>query len=125
MRGDIQLLKHLYACFNARDMDAALATMHRDVVWANGLEGGHVYGHEGVRNYWTRQWVAMDPRTGPTNFSIGEDGTACVEVHLTVRDLKGNLVLDTRVGHVFQIEGGLIRRFDIHESGPRARSVDL
>jgi hypothetical protein len=32
-------------------MEAAVATMHPDVAWANGLEGGHVHGHDGVRDY--------------------------------------------------------------------------
>jgi hypothetical protein len=40
MPSDAELLEHLYDRFNARDMEAALMTMHRDVVWANGLEGG-------------------------------------------------------------------------------------
>lgn len=113
MSSDTELLKHLYDRFNARDMEAVLATMHQDVIWANGLEGGHVYGHDGVRNYWTRQWATMDSRAEPSSFSIGEDGTVYVEVHLTARDLKGNLLFDTREDHVFQIEDGLIRRFDI------------
>ena len=60
MPSDTELLEHLYDRFNARDMEAALATMHRDVVWANGLEGGHVYGHDGVREYWTQQWAMID-----------------------------------------------------------------
>jgi hypothetical protein len=29
------------------------------------------------------------------------------------RDLNGNLLADEMVGHVFQIENGLIKRFDI------------
>lgn len=58
MSNDTELLEHLYDRFNARDLDAVLATMHPDVVWANGLEGGFVYGHDGVRNCWTRQWAA-------------------------------------------------------------------
>jgi SnoaL-like domain len=86
--------------FNARDMEAALATMYRDVVWANGLEGGHVYGHDSVRDYWTRQWAMMDSRAEPTGFSIGEDGTAYVEIHLTARDLNGNPLFDEKAGHV-------------------------
>jgi hypothetical protein len=113
MSSDTGLLERLYGRFNARDMEAALATMHRDVIWANGLEGGHVYGHDGVRNYWARQWATMDSRAEPNSFSMGEDGTFCVEVHLTARDLKGNLLFDTSGGHVFRIEDGLIRRFDI------------
>jgi ketosteroid isomerase-like protein len=110
-----ELLEHLYDRFNARDMEAALATMHPDVMWANGLEGGHVHGHDGVRNYWTRQWATMDSRAEPTGFSIGEDGRVHVEVHLTAHDLERNVpvLFDMKGCHVFQIEDGLIRRFDI------------
>ena len=113
MPSDIELLKHLYDRFNARDMEAVLATMNRDVVWANGLEGGHVYGHDGVRYYWTRQWAMIDSRAEPIGFSGGADGTVDVEVHLTARDLKGNLLFDMMGGHIFRIENGLITRFDI------------
>ena len=60
MSSDTELLERLYDRFNARDIEAALATMHPDVIWANGLEGGHVHGHDGVRDYWTRQWAMMD-----------------------------------------------------------------
>ncbi len=115
MRSDIEFLERLYAHFNARDMEAALAAMHPEVMWANGLEGGHVHGHDGVREYWTRQWAMMDSRAEPISFSIGEDGTGYVEVHLTARDLSGNVLFDEKAEHVFQIEDGLIRRFDIHK----------
>ena len=113
MPSDTELLVHLYDRFNARDMEAVLATMHPDVVWANGLEGGHVYGQAGVRDYWTRQWAMIDPRAEPVGFSIGAEGTTDVEVHLTARDLKGNLLFDKMGRHIFRIENGLIRRFDI------------
>ena len=66
-----ELLMHLYDRFNARDMEVLLATMHQDVVWANGLEGGHVYGHAGVRDYWTRQWAMMNSHVEPVGFWIG------------------------------------------------------
>jgi len=36
-----------------------------------------------------------------------------VEVHQTVRDLSGNPLSDKMVGHVFRIDNGLIKRFDI------------
>ncbi len=113
MPSDTELLGRLYDRFNARDMEAVLATMHRDVVWANGMEGGHVRGHDGVRDYWTRQWATIDSRVEPIGFSIGADGTTDVEVHLTARDLDGKMVFDKMGGHIFQIENGLIRRFDI------------
>jgi ketosteroid isomerase-like protein len=111
--GNTELLRHLYGQFDARDMESLLETMHRDVMWANGMEGGHVYGHEGVRSYWTRQWAMIDPHVEPVAFSTGVEGTTEVQVHQTVRDLKGNVLSDKLVRHVFRIEDGLIKRFDI------------
>jgi len=77
------------------------------------MEGGHVRGHDGVRSYWTRQWTMIDPHVEPADFSASTDGTTVVEVHQTVRDLNGNLLSDKMVGHIFRIDDGLIRRFDI------------
>ena len=113
MQSDTELLKRLYDRFNARDIEAALAAMHKDVMWANGMDGGHVYGHEGVRNYWTRQWTTIDPHVEPTAFSVRTDGAFDVEVHQIVRDLNGNMLSNKMVGHIFRIEDGLIKRFDI------------
>jgi hypothetical protein len=113
MSKEVEFLKHVYDRFNARDMDTVLAAMHEDVVWANGMEGGHVHGREGVRNYWTRQWALIDPHVEPVGFSNGPDGEVVIEVHQVVRDLNGNLLADNMVGHVFRIEKGLIKRFDI------------
>jgi ketosteroid isomerase-like protein len=108
-----ELLDHLYDRFNARDIEAVLAILHRDVMWANGMEGGHVHGHDGVRSYWTRQWAMIDPHVEPTGFSAGADGAFHVRVHQTVRDLDGKLLSDKTVDHIFRIEDGLITRFDI------------
>jgi hypothetical protein len=93
--------------------------MHEDVIWANGMEGGHVYGRDGVRAYWTRQWAMIDPHVEPLGFADGPEGELIAEVHAVVRDLKGNQLSDRMVGHVFRIEKGLVKRFDIREpSGP-------
>ena len=56
MHAEHQLLTDLYAAFNARDINHCLAGMQPNVIWANGMEGGNVYGHEAVRDYWPRQW---------------------------------------------------------------------
>ena len=61
MSDEMQLLKHVYDRFNTRDMESVLAAMHDDVVWANGMEGGHVHGRDEVRRYWTHQWATIDP----------------------------------------------------------------
>jgi ketosteroid isomerase-like protein len=110
---DIELLKRLYQRFNARDLPATLKTLHPDVVWANGMDGGHVRGHEAVRNYWTRQWTMIDPRVEPARFATRADGGIEVEVQQTVRDLDGNILSDKNLGHIFRIEDGLVTRFDI------------
>lgn len=113
MRDEIEFLKRMYELFNARDIEALLAAMHENVMWANGMEGGHVFGRDGVRAYWTRQWSMIDPRVDPVGFSRGAGGEWVVEVHQVVRDLKGKVLVDKMVGHVFRIEDGLVRRFDI------------
>jgi len=113
MTDEVDILRRVYALFNARDMESVLAAMHEDVVWANGMEGGHVHGREGVRSYWTRQWAMIDPHVEPVEFTRGPDGEVVVEVHQVVRDLEGNLLADQMVGHLFRMENGLVRRFDI------------
>ncbi len=113
MSNEVEVLKRLYDRFNARDMETVLAGMHEDVMWANGMEGGHVRGRDGVRSYWTHQWAMIDPHVEPVDFSTGPDGEVVVEVHQIVRDLQGKVLVDQRVGHIFRIENGLVKRFDI------------
>jgi len=111
--GEVELLKRVYARFNARDMETVLAAMRDDVVWANGMEGGHVHGREGVRSYWTRQWAMVNPNVEPVGFSIGPEQEVIVDVHQVVHDLEGRLLFDQMVIHIFRFEDGLIQRFDI------------
>ena len=113
MSGDAEFLRRVYQCFNARDMEGGLASLHGDVMWANGQDGGYVHGREGVRSYWTRQWAMIDPHVEPRGFSTGPDGEIVVRIHQIMRDVAGSLLADKMVGHVFRIEDGLIRRFDI------------
>src|SRR5918997_4292045 len=91
-----ELLRRAYAAFNARDIDAVLSMMHQDVEWPTGMEGGYVYGHDGVRAYWTRQWNLIDPIVEPQAFSTEPDGRILVEVHQRVLDKDGGTLLDRR-----------------------------
>lgn len=112
---DRELLVITYRAFNARDIDAVLALMHTDVDWPNGMEGGRMYGHQGVRDYWTRQWGLIDPRVEPVGFRTDEDGRTVVDVHQVVRDLAGNVILDAMVEHIYLIEDGLIKSMEIRK----------
>lgn len=109
----VEFLRRVYKQFNTRDMENVLAAMHQDVIWANGMEGGHEIGRDAVRAYWTRQWAMIDPHVEPVEFSTGNEGQIIVEVHQVVHDLHGTLLVDRIVGHIFQIENGVIKRFDI------------
>lgn len=73
-------LARIYAALNNRDIAVVLAVMHPEVDWPNGMEGGRVHGHAGVREYWTRQWAVIDPR----RFTTDDAGRTVVDVHLTI-----------------------------------------
>jgi hypothetical protein len=115
MLTDHDLLAKAYDAFNARDIDAAIAAMHPDVDWPNGMEGGRVHGHGGVRDYWTRQWSLIDPHVEPRRFKPDETGRMIVDVHQVIRDRAGTVVSDQMVQHVYLIQGGLIRSMEIRK----------
>src|ERR1700730_12374919 len=110
-----ELIRRVYAFFNGREIESVLAAMHPDVVWANGMEGGHVHGRGEVRSYWKRQWATIDPHVEPVEISPNGKGEVVVTVHQVVRDPKGNVLADRLVIHVFQVRNGLIERFDIRD----------
>jgi ketosteroid isomerase-like protein len=113
MTSDEQLIQQLYHGFNARDIDAVLSRLAENVIWANGMDGGHVHGREAVRAYWMQQWSTIDPHVEPTNIAQEGDSSTVVDVHQVVHDLQGTLLLEETVRHVFRITGGLVSRFDI------------
>src|SRR3954468_18691168 len=111
----IEVLKRAYDSFNRRHLEGALATMTPDVVWPNGMEGGTVHGHDGVRAYWTRQWGMLDPHVEPKTFTVDPSGRIVVGVYQVVRDLSGKVLGDRMVEHVYTLRGGLIQSMDIRE----------
>ena len=104
-----------YRAFNARELEAALTTMQPNVEWPNGMEGGTVCGHTGVREYWTRQWNMIDPHVNPVAIEADGSGRVVVSVHQVVHDLNGKLLLDRMVEHVYSFEDDLIRSMEIRE----------
>jgi hypothetical protein len=117
MEAKVEMLKAAYAAFNARDIEAVLALMHSDVDWPNGMEGGRVFGHANVREYWRRQWAVVDPQVEPTRFEEDESARIVVDVHQVVRDIAGNILVDQMVRHAYAIHEGLIERMDILAAG--------
>ncbi|MBX5145016.1 nuclear transport factor 2 family protein [Rhizobium lentis] len=117
MDDDIKTLQRIYERFNERDIDAVLAALADDVVWANGMDGGHVHGREAVREYWTRQWTMIDPHVEPVDFNRTADGAIIADVRQSVRDLQGQPLQEQKtVGHVFRFRDGKVARFDIQDA---------
>ncbi len=112
MDADEELLRRAYAAFNARDVEAAVALMHEDVDWPNGMEGGRVHGRDGVRAYWTRQFGLIDAHVDPEAFRHA-DGRVEVRVHQVVRNLDGDVLSDGHVQHAYTLRDGLVERMDI------------
>ncbi len=116
MRNPEPLLRSAYSAFNARDIDAALELMHPDVDWPNAWEGGRVVGHAAVRDYWSRQFAAIDSNVEPLHFTKESDGSITVDVHQVVRDAgTGELLSDSNVRHSYQLGDGMIARMDVLE----------
>ena len=107
------LIEKAYAAFNARDIETALSTMHPDVQWPKAFEGGHVSGHNEIREYWTRQWTEINPNVEPVGFNERDNGSLEVKVHQNVKDLQGNILFDGLVKHVYTFQSGLIKTMDI------------
>jgi hypothetical protein len=110
------LIAQIYSAFNRRNIDEALALMSQNVDWPKASEGGRVIGKEEIRAYWTRQWAEFDPHVEPIEMAEHEAGRIDVKVHQLVKNLKGDILSDQIVLHVFSVTNGLITRMDFHES---------
>jgi SnoaL-like domain len=108
-------LRSMYEAFNRREVDVCLAGMTPDVDWANGWEGGRVFGRDAVRNYWQRQWAEIDPTAEPTAVTERPDGTIEVAVHLVARDKEGNVLNEGEGRHVYEFRGDLVARMTIED----------
>jgi glutamate synthase domain-containing protein 3 len=90
--------------------------MQPDVKWANGMEGGFVYGRDAVREYWTNQFKGIQAELETLKFETDENNRNIVTVHQIIKDLQGNLLADAIVQQIFTIEDGLISLYEIGET---------
>lgn len=110
-----QFLQNLYDAFNKREIEKILSLMEPDVKWANGMEGGFVYGRDAVREYWTKQFEIIQPELTTLKFETDENNRNVVTVHQVVRDVEGNVLLEKNVEQIFTVENGLISIFELNE----------
>ena len=122
MSSDRQFLQNLYDAFNKREIETIVAVMHPDVKWANGLEGGFVYGRDAVREYWTNQFKNIQVQLETLKFETDEKNRNVVTVHQIVKNLQGNLLADMTVKQIFTIKNDslaqpLCKRIVLYEIG--------
>jgi SnoaL-like protein len=108
-----ETLINLYRGFNQRDIDAVLEHLAPGVDWPNGWEGGRVHGREAVRDYWTRQWAAINPRVAPLEITTAADGSVHVRVDQIVLSLDGKVLDNKQIEHVYEFDGHFIKRMTI------------
>ena len=116
MNSDRQFLQNLYDAFNNREIETMISFMRPDVKWANGVEGGFVYGGDAVREYWINQFKAIQPELETLKFETDENNRNVVTVHQVIKDLQGNLLADATIQQIFTIEDGLISLYEIGET---------
>ena len=116
MSSNKEFLQNLYDAFNRREIETIISLMRSDVKWANGLEGGFVYGRDAVREYWTDQFRAIQPELATLKFETDEQNRNVVTVHQIIKDLQGNVLADATVHQIFTIENGLISLYEIGET---------
>ena len=113
MSSERQFLQNLYDAFNQGEIETIISVMHPDVKWANGVQGGFVYGRDSVREYWTNQYEVIQVQLEPSKFETDENNRNVVTVHQVIKDLQGNLLADATVQQIFTIENGLISLYEI------------
>lgn len=107
-------MRTAYRAFDRRDVDAALELVHADVDWPNAWEGGRVIGHAAVGEYWRRRFEAISSQVEVESITVAGDGIVLVRVHQLVRDARtAELLSDSHVCHILQLEDGLIVRMDV------------
>jgi hypothetical protein len=108
------LFQELYKNFNERRIDLVIAQMTKDVKWANGMDGGYVYGRKGVEEYWTRQFKMINSKVTPIEIRE-EQGRVILKIHQVVHDLNGNLLANEMTEHIFYLNDGQISEFHIKQ----------
>jgi hypothetical protein len=107
------IIAQAYSAFNRHDIPGALGLMTQDVRWPKASEGGRVVGKDAIRTYWIRQWAEFDPHVEPLLVSEEDGGKARVKLHQLIKSLRGEVLSDTEVLHVFTMSSDLTAAMEL------------
>jgi len=106
--------RQLYKHFNDRKIDLVISKMTANVKWANGMDGGFVYGQDAVRDYWTKQFTLISSNVTPLEIET-DNGIVKIKVHQVVHSQDGKFLADETVYHYFKMNDNKIAEFTIGE----------
>ena len=125
MQNTGRLIEQLYAAFNNRNIDGALALMSENISWPKASEGGRAVGKEAIRAYWTRQWAEFDPHVDPIEVIDRDGGRTDVRVHQLVKSGNGDVLFEGEVWHTYSISHGAVDRMDLGEVDPGSQEISV
>jgi ketosteroid isomerase-like protein len=110
---NIELVSDVFAAFNRRDLDAAIAVCHPDVEFfaptAEMANAGEPYrGHDGMRKYYedvSRVWLELEVL--PREYRDADDSTVLVFGRVYGRG-EGGYIQDSPAQWVMRIRDGLV-----------------
>jgi hypothetical protein len=111
-------LRRVYEAFNRKDVETVLAAASPEVDWPNVLTGQRVTGLGDIREFWDRQFRAIDPQLEPLSITGGDNGTVVVRIHQVVTFVSdGAVIVDAVVDHIFTFDdGGRIMAVDVRDA---------
>jgi hypothetical protein len=112
-----ETIEQAYQLFNQRKVDELLQLLTPDAHWPNGWEGGFVNGHKEIKDYWLRQWKEIDPIVLPEKISQLKDGRFEVLVKQIIKDVKGKILLEGYVRHIYTFKEELVSSMEIESAG--------
>ena len=106
------MFERLYERFNARDIDAALCALTRDVDWAKRLgatsRGTTTSGTTGHGN-----GPRSTGRSRPKDSQLNPLGRIDVTVRQRVKNFDGELLEDATVHHIYRLRRGQVEHMEI------------
>jgi uncharacterized protein len=117
-----KLVTEHYAAFNARNLDALLATCTTDVEIDDRLrvDAGIYRGKERVRSYFEGLWdVASSAEVAPVQFRYRQE-RVWVRARVWARGQTSGAAAEMTFAHVFTIRGGRISRIEVYADSTQA-----
>jgi ketosteroid isomerase-like protein len=120
-QSNVEIVRLAHEAFNRNDFEAARRLVHPDAEWRNRsffLGSEDVYrGHAGLQKWWTNAKEPWDYFTSHIERIFEEDGRLVTVVRLEgVGVTSGAEVELPSAANVWELEGGLVKRFSAYGS---------